>query len=99
MSRGRWALVTLGLLSHATPAAAFQLSEQAEVAFAQAEWLFGIGTLVLILGAAFALRAVMRRPPGARSWEAAFVVMGLGLVICIWFVVCVALYSYVLLPG
>ena len=112
MSRSKWALIALGLLSCATPAAAIQLSEHAEMASAQAEWLFGIGTAVLIPCAAFELRAVMRRPPGAKSWEAAFVmppsarcweaavvVVGLVLAICVWLVVCWALLWNVLLPG
>ena len=112
VGRGKWAVATLGILSCATPATAIQLSAHAEIAFAQAEWLFGMGTAVLILCAAFELRAVMRRPPGAKSWEAAFVmppsarcweaavvVVGLVLAICVWLVVCWALLWNVLLPG
>jgi len=89
MNRAKWALVTLGLLSCAPPAVAIQLSEHANDAFEQEEWLLGRGAVVLVLCAAFALRAVMKRPRGARFWEAVLVVVGLGLAGVIWGLVCV----------
>ncbi len=48
-------------------------------------WLFG-GMGALVLGAVWALRLVLKRPPGARFWEAVGVLLLLGLALAAWFV-------------
>jgi len=53
---------------------------------AQAWWLFG-GIGALVLGAAWAMSIVLKRPRGARFWEAVVVIALLGLAVAAWFVV------------
>ncbi len=92
-------LVVLGLAVAGTPAAAIVLSEQAKQADRQTDALFIIGALVLAAGAGLGLRAVLKRPQGARFWEAVLVVGGLGVAVVGWGVACVVIWWNLLLPG
>ena len=98
MSKSGWALVTLGLIVCATSAQAFELTQEAQDAGAEWVWLFCAGVAVLVLCAAFAVRAVMKRPRGARFWEVVLVVVGLGLAVGVWLLVCVAVWWDLLFP-
>ncbi len=99
MGRGKWAPVTLGLLTCTALTVAFLLNQQAKITSTQVEWLLGIWAAALIPCAALVFQAVMGRPRGARLRWAVFVVVELALAVCIWLAACFVLTCRLLLAG
>ena len=88
---GGLALVSLASMSCSAPALAigdpwsYLFSPNWGANAVEVWWLFG-GVGALVLGAVWAMSIVLRRPRGARSWEAVVVLALLGLALAAWFV-------------